>query len=456
MGSSFIVTDKIVPTSAQRWLYSLGNLGCAIPYQAVNVALLFFYSDVRHLNPAWAAAVMTGFAIYNAVNNPVMGYISDRTHTRLGRRIPYILYGTLPYAVLFVLLFWAPFDGASRPVALLIYFAIAIFLFETLATVVQTAYYALLPEMYVEYKQRTDVAVRMNIFMTVGLLLAAALSLMLADLLGWLPMAAVFGLITLAALYLSTRGMFERASSLGAKAVGLLPALRATLVNRSFVTVVIAQTMRHFATASLSTGMAFYAKYSLNADPAVTSIILGTAFVVAALALYPWRQLVANRFEARTTLLLAYGLLGVAVIPLAFVHSVLGACLVSALVGVALAGLILMGDVVLSDVIDEDEVLTGQRREGMYFGMSGFIIQLAYALATGIFGWLATMYGYNSLLPVQPASVDVGFRVYMTVPPAIGAILAVVALLLYPLHGERLRRVKAELAAGSGGGGGVA
>lgn len=450
MANSYVRDVQGPTTQAQRWWYSLGNLGCAIPYQAVGAALLFFYSDVRHLAPEWAAAVMTGYSIYNAINNPLMGYISDRTRSRWGRRIPFILFGTLPYALLFAALFSAPFDGREQPIALLIYFAAALFLFETLATVVQTAYYALLPEMFRDYGERTDTAVRMNIFMTVGLLIGAALPVMLADWMGWPAMGALFGVISAAALYGSTRGMFEHVRSVEAEAVPLRVALRATLVNRSFVTVVVAQTMRHFGTATLTAGMAFYTKYSLGADPGTTSLILGTAFVAAGLALWPWRELVAKRLEARTTLMIAYGLLAVAVIPLAFVKGLTGALMTSVLLGVALAGLILMGDVILSDVIDEDEVQTGQRREGMYFGMSGLIIQIAYALSAVVFGWFASLYGYNPQLTVQPETVNVGFRMFMSVPPAIGAVLAVAALFFYPLHGARLRRVKAALAERSG------
>lgn len=439
-------TTSLNLTNAQRWLYGLGNLGCSIPYQAVGAVLLFFYADVRHLNPVWAAAVMSFYSIYNALNNPVVGYISDRTRSRWGRRIPYILFGTFPYALLFALLFFAPMDGRTNPVGLLIYFAVVLFLFETLATLVQTAYYALLPEMFDEYKDRTAVAVRMNIFMTVGLLAGAAMPTLLAKWWGWPVMGAFLGVLSAAALFLSLRGMFERSSSVEAASVNVWVALKATLFNKSFLLVVIAQAMRHFATATLSTGMAFYTKYSLGADPGLTSIILATAFVVAALALWPWQKLLANRLEARTTLMIAYAVLGVSVLPLMFVQTILAAVLTSALVGVGLAGLLLMGDVILSDVIDEDEIKTGQRREGMYFGMGGFIVTLSYALSAQVFSWVSQRFGYNPLLAVQPDSVAEGFRFFMSVPPAIGAFLAVVVLYFYPLHGERLKAVKSALA----------
>lgn len=438
-------------TEAQRWWFGLANLGCAIPYQAVGAIALFYYVDVRRLPPAWAAAVMAGYAIYNAFNNPVVGYLSDRTRTRWGRRIPYILFGTLPYALTFALLFMAPFDGATQPVSLLLFFILGLFFFETLATLVQTAYYALLPEMFRDYDERTAVAVRMNIFMTVGLLVGTALPALLAELLGWPIMAGVLGLITAGALYAGVPAMFERRASLEVAAVPLGPALKATFLNRSFVTVVIAQTMRHFATATLAAGMTFYTKYSLGVDPGMTSVILGTAFIVAGLALWPWRHFLARRLEARTTLMIAYGLMALTIPALWFSRSVPGALAATAGIGVALAGLILMGDVVLSDVIDEDEVHTGQRREGMYFGMSGLIITLAYALSSAVFGWIAQAYGYDPALALQPETVAQGFRVYMTIPPFIGSLLATAALGFYPLHGERLRQVKAALQSRSAG-----
>ncbi|MBM3151538.1 MAG: MFS transporter [Chloroflexi bacterium] len=446
LANQVVNTAHLELSNAQRWLYGLGNLGCSIPYQAVGAVLLFFYTDVRHLNPVWAAAVMSLYSIYNAVNNPLVGYISDRTRSRWGRRVPYILFSTLPYALFFALLFFAPMDGRTNPIGLLVYFGLVLFLFETLATLVQTAYYALLPEMFDEYKDRTSVAVRMNIFMTVGLLAGAAMPTLLAKWWGWSVMGAFLGLLSAAALFFSLRGMFERSSSMEAKGVNIWTSLRATLLNKSFVLVVVAQSMRHFATATLSTGMAFYTKYSLGADPGLTSIILATAFVVAALALWPWQKLLANRLEARTTLMIAYAVLGVSVIPLMFVQNLLAAILTSALVGVGLAGLLLMGDVTLSDVIDEDELKTGQRREGMYFGMGGFIITLSYALSAQVFAWVSQHFGYNPLLIVQPESVADGFRFFMSIPPAVGALFAIAVLYFYPLHGKRLREIKSALA----------
>jgi GPH family glycoside/pentoside/hexuronide:cation symporter len=299
--------------------------------------------------------------------------------------------------------------------------------------------------MFRGYRERTDVSVRMNVVQTIGLLIGVAAPAALAAALGWPVMAVIFAVIAGAALYIGLPGMVEPEDSKEAAYFSLVPALKATLVNRSFVTVVIAQTMRFFATNTLAAGMIFYMKYSIGADEGLTSAVLAAAFIAAGLALWPWRQWVANRTEPRTTLMLAYALMGLAVIPLGFVTSVVGAVLCAILIGIALAGLILMGDVIVADVVDEDEMKTGQHRAGMYFGMSSLIITLSGALVSVVFGLLMPAYGYDSSLATQPASVGTGFRIFMTVPSVIGSVLAVVALVFYPLHGARLREVKAFL-----------
>lgn len=104
-----------------------------------------------------------------------------------------------------------------------------------------------------------------------------------------------------------------------------------------------------------------------------------------------------------------------------------------------------MGDVNLSEVIDEDEVKTGKRRAGMYFGTNSLITTLSSALVSVVFGIMLPAYGYNTALDSQPASVGVGFRVFMTIPSIIGSILAVAALWYYPIHGKRLADIKVAL-----------
>ena len=99
----------------------------------------------------------------------------------------------------------------------------------------------------------------------------------------------------------------------------------------------------------------------------------------------------------------------------------------------------------MTEVVDEDEVKTGHQRAGMYFGMSGFLITLSGLIVSSVFGLVMPAFGYDTLLDVQPASVDLGFRIFLTVPTSIGFLLAIFLLWLYPLHGKYLGDIKETL-----------
>lgn len=445
----------VVSTSSTRWRYAGMNLGLVIPAQ-VSSFFFLYYVDHLKVDPVRFAVLMSAFAVYNAVDNPVIGYLSDRTRTRWGRRIPYLLFATLPTMLFLALLFNAPFSVGQNPDSLLLYFGVLWVLWETTSTMVGTGYLALLPEMFRSFAERTDVSVRMNAVQVVGLLIGLALPPLLAAKIGWGPMGILFAAICAAAIYSGVGALSERAASVQAAPLPLLGALRLTFTNRSFLTIVAAQTMRFVSTGTLATGMGFFVKYSLGADGLgagdglLTTLLLATAFVTAGALLWPWRQWVAQRYGARTTLLLAFATSGLAVLPMAFLQSVPAAFLTTVLFGVGLAGMILMGDVVLADVIDEDELRTGQRREGAYYGLSGLITTLSTGITAAVFGWVAIHFGYDPKLDVQPETVAKGFRFFMTVPPLVGSVLALVFLWFYPLHGERLRQVRLQLAARRG------
>ncbi|MFN5061126.1 MAG: MFS transporter [Chloroflexota bacterium] len=432
-----------VPTRRESWLYAIANLGGSIPYQAFGAVVLFYYTDVKQLSPAVAALIMSIYAIWNAVNNPIIGHISDRTNTKWGRRLPYIRFGAIPYAIAFALIWLAPFDGKTQPTELAIWFLVTIILFEGLGTAVSMAgHLALLPEMFPTYKSRLDVAVRMNWIQTTGLFVGAALPPILASILGYPLMGIVFAVVACSAYFIGLQGMFEQ-PNYQPTPIKFVDAVKHTVVNRSFVSVMMAQMMRFVATNTLTSGMFFYVKYSLNADPAQTTIILATAFVAAGLYLPIWRKFIAQPFGPRTSLMIAYASIGLAVIPLYFVQEFNHALITAAIIGFPVAGLIMLGDVIMSDVIDEDEMRNGSRREAMFFAVNGAAVAMSSTIAATGFGIISTMYGYNPVLESQPDTVDQGFRVYMIVLPIIGAICAVTALSFYPLHGQRLRDIRA-------------
>lgn len=430
-----------------RMMYSLMSLGVATPAETIAGVIAFFIVDVKNLPATWYASFWFIYTLYNAFNNPALGYLSDRTRSRWGRRIPYVRFGGLPYVVAFVLIFSNPFDGKVNPVALLVFFGVIIVIWETLYTGLATGYYGLLPEMFGRYEERTDVAAKMNIFQTIALVLGAALPPVLSQWLGWSGMAILLAVISAIAIYVALPALFERPDLRTDTSYPFGKAVRDTFVNRSYLTAAGAQAMRFFATGTLQAGMLFYMKYSLKVDEGMATVIFGIAFLVAMLSLYPWRNWVANRLDSRRTLMLANAVMILGIVPLGFAPNIAFAYAAAVIIGIGLGGLVLIGDVIMTEVIDEDEVKTGHQRAGMYFGMSGFVITLSGLLVSTTFGLIMPAFGYDTLLDVQPATVDQGFRIFLTVPTTIGFLLAIFLLWLYPLHGARLREIRARLVA---------
>lgn len=444
------MTIESVTSTKTRLLYSLSSLGITIPGEAVAGVIAFYIVDIKNLPVAWYSAFWFFYTLYNALNNPALGFLSDRTHSRWGRRLPYILFGGLPYALAFALLFTAPFDGKSDPRGLLLYFGTAIVIWEGLYTALATGYYGLLPEMFGTYEERTDVAAKMNIFQIIGLFIGAALPPMLANIMGWSGMAMLFAGISVIAIYAGYPAMFERRELQTDTSFPFMSALKSTFVNRSYLTAAGAQTMRFFATGSLQTGILFYLKYSLKVDEALATVILGMAFLIAMLSLYPWRNWVANKYGTRRTLMLANAIMILGIVPMGFSPNINFTYAAAVVLGIGLGGLVLLGDVIMTEVVDDDEVKTGHQRAGMYFGMSGFLITLSGLLVSSVFGLLMPAFGYDTLLEVQPASVDLGFRIFLTIPTSIGFLFAIFLLWLYPLHGAHLDRIRNTLKAKRG------
>lgn len=428
------MTKPSSPTgsSQTKWLYALINAGIMLPYSAIGAFLIFYYTDVKGLSPVLMGVVTAVYAVYNAFNNALIGHLSDRTRSRWGRRIPYVIFSNLPFALSFALLWLAPFDAKTQTVPLLIFLAIGMIVWEGFGTAIATGYYSLLPEMFPEYQEQTEVSVRMNIVQTLGLLVGSVAPGLLAARIGWGGMGVVLGVVTFVCLLVGSRGLFERHGASAQASLSLWPAMRATFSNKAFLLVMLAQTMRHLSTNTLASGMPFFVKYALHADATQGSIALGAAFITAALALPIWRKF-SIRLGARGTLLAANAWMAVATLGLGFVSSVPAAVLVAVLIGLGFSGLILMGDVILSDVIAEDAKRTGTRREGAFFGTISTVTTLSGIVTGLLFSLVSGLTGYEPLQAVQPSSVGFGFRLLLTLTPAIASLIAVAALMSYPL-----------------------
>lgn len=446
--------------------YGTGNLGQALFFNSVQTYLIFFYVDVVRLDSRLVGlAFALAYGVWNAINDPLAGAISDRTRSRWGRRIPYILFGT-PALLLLYILVWSPPLG-GRPLAdpfdwrLLAYFAAAIALFDVANTVVSVAYTAIFPEAFETLEERTEVSVYRQVAAAVGTalgvaampLLVDALSHRWGDLGGWSAAGVILGLIGAGAFAVSLRGSRERPEAGGQSALPIGEAFRATLANRTFLAFAGANLMICYIWSWLAAMVPFFTKYVLRTGEGQTSLLFAGMFV-AAIGFYPlWRK-VALRFGAKTTLIVAVSLFVLFMLPVLLLGSLSQAIVMMFLVGAANSGITLVRDIVLSDVIDEDELHTGRRREGSYFGVNAFIERLVLVLVGGSTSLVLSASGYAPQLAVQPDTVATGIRLGMALLPLAALGLFLLAMSRYPLGKGQVAvlRARLELSRARGGG----
>lgn len=449
-----------------RWrkiAYSSGSLGTALSYQAFSTYIQFLYIDLLGLAAGlvgWGWAV---YGIWNAINDPWAGQLSDRTRTRWGRRRPWIATLTVPLAICFVLL-WTPPGWQGLP--LFWYFFLVVLLFDTLWTFVVMNWTALFPEMYHDNNERAEVSGWRQLFSIIGLILGIALTPAVVEMVGWAGMGIVFGVITGISLLASLLGSFEHPEFSIDSPLPFAQALKATFANRSFRWFLTTNLLIQFVFLMLAATVPFYAKYVLMIQSPIhlrifggglgldsglqTSLLLGTIFIVSIPMLYVWTK-IAQRYGARGALIVACLVFAAALTPLFFANSFETGVIAMAFAGIGFAGLLMLTDLLIADVVDEDELTTGLRREGMFFGMNGFVIRLAYSAQGLILGNVLTFTGYVAptdlvLNPIQPPSAVMGLRFLMAGVPIVALLLAAAAAHVYPLHGERLVQVKVEVA----------
>lgn len=425
-------------------LYSSGNLAASLSLSVFATYLMFFAVDVLKLPAELTGIAMGVSAIWNAVSNPLFGQLSDRTHSRRGRRLVYIRFGMIPLAIAFALLWAPPVKAAAHSPGLVIaYLLLLIFLFDTLYTMVVLNWTALFPEMYGSQEERTRVSVYRQIFGIVGNIIGIALPPILYGSVGWSAMGLAFAVVTLVFLFLSLFGSKENPAFGAAPGLALLPSLAATFKNRSFLTYVIAALFLQFTFVMLQASLPFYAKYVLGIAGLKVSLLLGIIFVSAVIWVRLWARR-ANRRGSKNTIMIAVVLYGIALVPFWFARSFLAAFITAGVLGFGLAGLIVLLDVLLSDVIDEDETRTGARREGMYYGINGFMVRVTVTFQSVIMGTILATSGYDAKLPVglQPAGALTGIKSLVVLIPLASLVFALIAYRLYPLYGRRLLEVK--------------
>lgn len=389
---------------------------------------MFYYVETLNLAVGLAAIGRVIFAVWDAVDNLIFGYLSDNTRTRWGRRRPWLISALPLFLLLFVMVYTVP-DIFSTGNRLFYYFTIIIFLYETAATIVWQNYGALFPEIFRETSKRANVSALKQVFAIIGMVIGIAVTPIVYGKFGFTNMAIIYAVIGGAILLYSVLGSHEDPNLAKQPKIPFIKAFKATLANKAFWAYSLAYTFIQFVFGALIAGLPFYAKYALGLDSTMTSVMMASVFIVAMPMVIIWAKL-TKKWGASKAWLIGAATLAITVIPLGFATNLITGVIAGGILGLGYCGVLVTGEVVTSEIIDRDAQLTGSRREAIYLSVYGFIIRISGVLQSLAFLLIAALFGYVSGEEPGPRPAD-AFRFFMSVIPFVALSIAFVIGIFY-------------------------
>ncbi|RJE88491.1 MFS transporter [Paenibacillus sp. 1011MAR3C5] len=414
------------------WMYAFGMLAMMIPSHAFSTFYSYYYVDKLGLGLGLATLARTIFMIWDAVNQPLAGYLSDRTNSRYGRRKPWV-YASIPlFMIAFVFVFSAP-DGMSQ-MGLFTWFLVALLFYEAIATILWVNYGALFPELFRGDTIRKKASAIQQGYQIVAILIGSAVAPILFNGLGFSSMSIIFGLMFVVFMILCMRFTQEDAALRDAPKMGLKESFSATLANKPFWVFNISNSFAQTVNGLLSSMIPFYAKYVLRVDESMVTFLLASIFVsvIPLVGVWFWIIKRMDPVKAWRLSLLAYA---VSVIPLWFGSTLLGGIMAGIIVGFGLAGFLVTPPVVNSLIIDRDFAETGRRREGVYTAVSGFITRSSGLISALAFLIVGMIFGYES--GENPGNdPETTFRVLISVVPLLLLLISFILSYFVRLRGD--------------------
>ena len=463
-----VLEDKL--SLSTKLAYGAGDLGPAITANLLGVFLLFFFTSVAGLGAGLAANILMIGKVWDAVNDPVVGTLSDRTQSRWGRRHPWMIFGAIPFGIFFFLQWLVP-RFSNNPVTnqwgLFWYYIGISILFNTFYTAVNLPYTALTPELTQDYNERTNLNSFRFAFSIGGSILSLVLALVIFNTVKgdsaqqYLVLAGVCTILSVLPLYWCVWGTRKRvavteqqrqASSDGTEPLPYVEQLRIVFSNRAFLFVVGIYLCSWIAVQNTVAVIPYFVVNWMGLSQNTFTQVVLVIQVTALIMLFVWSR-VSERLGKKAVYFMGMSLWIIAEIALFFLQpgQTLLMFVLAFLAGFGVSTAYLIPWSMMPDVIELDELQTGQRREGIFYGF--MVLLQKVGLAFGLFmvgkvldgaGFVATTAGQTP--PQQPESALLAIRYLVGPLPLAFLLLGLGLAYFYPItrevHAEILLKLR--------------
>jgi GPH family glycoside/pentoside/hexuronide:cation symporter len=430
--------------------FGVGDLGGNLFFTIMGFYLLYFLTNTLGLEAALAGTALMIGKVWDAVTDPAVGYLSDITVTRMGRRRPYMLWGAVGLFFCMPIMFMSP--PVSGQAGLFLWAAGVYCLLNTAYTFVNIPYGALTPELTSDYNERSVLSGWRMSFAVLGTFIGAGLVLPVVGLFGgekaggWLGMAAVMGLIMLATTLITVLVVKEperpAAPPSTATPASILRSYAEVLRQRPFLLALIPWALHISGITMIQSALLYYFQYIYGDRDAFQLALI--ILLACAIVFIPVWVLVSRFTGKKLAYNLGMGLFAATVLVFFFFGENGGvgfAYAVMAAAGIGFAAQYAMPYAIVPDVVEYDYAENGARREGVYYGLWTFTSKLGASLAILLSGWILSFSGY---VPdaVQTESARFGIRLLAGIVPALFFVAGVIVHSFYPINAKSYEEIR--------------
>lgn len=449
-------------TLKTKLFFALNGFPDQMTYQVFSFLVFTYYFAVVGIPifQMWVVFVIWG--LWNAFNDPMLGALSDRKkYGKLGKRKFFITIGLVPLALMMIFLFTVPLDIK------LFYFLIIIMLFEFIYTLVDVNIKGLFPEQWRNEQERASANLILRGLTVLAILLAMVLPTIIitpmvplktstAEEIARIPTMYVTAGIIFAIITIITGALFilygikepEELLEEFESRPSFFGSVKLSLKNKTFVKLVLCNTMTWYVLSMLTTIFPLYAIFVLGVGRG--SLFIGLSlmltFIVAALTM-PIHRKIGQKLGMRNAFILSLVIWIITLFPFVLFGEgdlILG-MIATAIVGFGMAGTIFFFDILMGDIVDEDYLEHGVKRSASFYGTNAFIHRFSIILVMSTIALVFTGTGWAGYDPNPGVDVIIGLKLLLFLFPSIALVIAILFLKSYDLHGEKLAKMREEL-----------
>jgi GPH family glycoside/pentoside/hexuronide:cation symporter len=431
-----------------------GGLGAGIglPNNIAFSAITFFFNTKMGLNAGFIGIAWLIFSIWNAINDPIFGFIEDHTKSeKYGRRIPYIRFGAPLYGIAFILC-WIPFVDLNNQLALFFNFLLVLMIFDTLFTILGLINFTLPAEMAITAKARANLLIYGSFLSSISYLISFVLPLLLLTGTDAPDSPQIFviamiivGIISALILFICSYYLKENKYTQLEDTLPIIQGIKETFKNKPFLIYEVANFMFTIAQTILTTAIFYYGNYILRLPGFFNTIPLVLVFLMIFPFLIVFNKLVP-KYGVKKTFISTIFLTGVGFL-LTFVMgwTIYSSLVGFVLIGIGFSGFMLLNQVVVADIVDYDEIRTGKRRETTYSGINALITKPAISIANWLFLVIISAFSFDEKQSIQEFPAQYGIMLGFAFIPAIFLILGALTMYSYTLDGPNWLVQKEEI-----------